>query len=174
MHNLGLDEFIEWYGQQPRPGFTKATVSAWRGALEARRLGAVSINVRITSVRKLSRLPTTGCSRRSWRPISCGRLVYFPLMAFCTNCGTQLSEGARFCYNCGRPLSTATATAPAPASEPLDYTIQGDNLQVARVRLKPGQELYAEAGKMVYKTANVKWETRMTGAATQDASRYSL
>ena len=85
-------------------------------------------------------------------------------MAFCTNCGTQLSEGARFCYNCGRPLSTATATTPAPAPEPLDYTIQGDNLQVARVRLRPGQELYAEAGKMVYKTANVKWETRMTGA----------
>jgi len=48
--------------------------------------------------------------------------------------------------------------------EPLDYTIQGDNLQVARVRLKPGQEVYAEAGKMVYKTANVQWETRMSGA----------
>ena len=45
----------------------------------------------------------------------------------------------------------------------LDYTIQGDNLQVARVRLAPGQELYAEAGKMVYKTANVHWDTRMSG-----------
>lgn len=54
MYNLGLDEFIEWYGQQPRPGFTKATVKAWRGELEARRLGAVSINVRITAVRKLA------------------------------------------------------------------------------------------------------------------------
>ena len=49
-------------------------------------------------------------------------------------------------------------------SEPLDYTIQGDNLQLARIRLKPGQEIYAEAGKMVYKTANVQWETRMSGA----------
>jgi hypothetical protein len=54
VYNLGLDEFIEWYGQQPRPGFTKATVNAWRGALEARRLGAVSINVRITAVRRLA------------------------------------------------------------------------------------------------------------------------
>ena len=35
-------------------GFTKATVAAWRVALEARGLGAVSINVRITSVRKLA------------------------------------------------------------------------------------------------------------------------
>ena len=50
------------------------------------------------------------------------------------------------------------------AAEPLDYTIQGDNLQVARVRLKTGQDIYAEAGKMVYKTSNVQWETRMSGA----------
>jgi len=89
-------------------------------------------------------------------------------MAFCTNCGNQTAEGARFCNSCGRPVgaagSGATASA-APAPEPLDYTIQGDNLQVARIRLKPGQELYAEAGKMVYKTANVQWETRMTGAS---------
>jgi site-specific recombinase XerD len=54
VYNLGLDEFIAWYGQEPRPGFTKATVSAWRVALEARSLGAVSINVRITAVRKLA------------------------------------------------------------------------------------------------------------------------
>ena len=34
--DLGLDEFFEWFGQEQRPGFTKATVSAWRVALEAR------------------------------------------------------------------------------------------------------------------------------------------
>src|SRR5689334_14907175 len=54
VYNLGLDEFFAWYGQEPRPGFTKATVSAWRVALEARGLGAVSVNVRITAVRKLA------------------------------------------------------------------------------------------------------------------------
>src|SRR6516165_9363741 len=54
VYNLGLDEFFEWYRREPRPGFTKATVSAWRVALEARGLGAVSINVRITAVRKLA------------------------------------------------------------------------------------------------------------------------
>jgi site-specific recombinase XerD len=52
--NLGLDEFFEWFGREQRPGFTKATVSAWRVALEARGLGSVSINVRITAVRKLA------------------------------------------------------------------------------------------------------------------------
>lgn len=50
-----------------------------------------------------------------------------------------------------------------PVAAPLDYTIQGDNLQVARIKLKPGQELYAEAGKMIYKTPAVLWETRMSG-----------
>src|SRR5450756_736556 len=54
VYNLGLDEFFEWYGLEPRPGFTKATVCAWRVALELRGLGTVSINVRITAVRKLA------------------------------------------------------------------------------------------------------------------------
>src|SRR5258706_13298436 len=54
VYNLGLDEFIAWYAQEPRVGFTKATVSAWRVVLEARGLGSVSINVRIPAVRKLA------------------------------------------------------------------------------------------------------------------------
>src|SRR5437016_6555717 len=83
-------------------------------------------------------------------------------MPFCVNCGAQIGDQASFCGSCGRPLGAASSTT-AAVSEPLDYTIQGDNLQVARVRLKPGQEVYAEAGKMVYKTANVQWETRMSG-----------
>src|SRR5258707_6181330 len=37
VYNFGLDEFFEWYGREPRPGFTKATVSAWRVTLEARK-----------------------------------------------------------------------------------------------------------------------------------------
>src|ERR1700723_1387783 len=54
VYNLGLDEFFAWYELEPRSGFTKATVSAWRVALEARELGSISINVRITAVRKLA------------------------------------------------------------------------------------------------------------------------
>src|ERR1019366_7701281 len=55
VYNLGLDEFIAWFTLEPRPaGFTKATVTAWRVALEARKLGPISINVRITAVRKLA------------------------------------------------------------------------------------------------------------------------
>ena len=85
-------------------------------------------------------------------------------MAFCTNCGTRLADQAAFCTGCGAPAQGSTAAAAlTPVREPLEYSIQGDNLQVARISLKPGQEIYAEAGKMVYKTANVEWETRMSG-----------
>ena len=59
--------------------------------------------------------------------------------------------------------STTFSTPGAMAQEPLNYEIQGENLQIIRCKLKPGQELYAEAGKMVYKTSNVSWETKMQG-----------
>jgi len=86
-------------------------------------------------------------------------------LAFCTNCGYKLSDNSRFCPNCG--YASGSAAAPSAAAEPvltpLDYNIQGDNLQIARVRLQPGQEVYAEAGRMIYKTPAVMWETRMSG-----------
>jgi len=84
-------------------------------------------------------------------------------MAYCTQCGSKANDDARFCASCGKSFAGAVAAAPALAAEPLEYTIQGDNLQVARLKLRPGQEVYAEAGKMLYKTANVFWESRMSG-----------
>ena len=77
-----------------------------------------------------------------------------------------MPDAANFCGACGRAVggaATAWSGPAAPLPDPLDYTIVGDNLQIARVRLKSGQEVYAEAGKMIYKTANVAWDTRMTG-----------
>lgn len=86
-------------------------------------------------------------------------------MPFCTNCGNQVGDQSKFCPACGSQVGTAPAPVQSysAAPTPLDYTIHGDNLQVARIRLTPGQEIYAEAGKMVYKHASVFWETRMTG-----------
>ena len=40
--------------QEPCPGFSKATVSAWRASLEARGLGSLSIIIRLSAIRKLA------------------------------------------------------------------------------------------------------------------------
>ncbi|MEZ5356192.1 MAG: TIGR00266 family protein [Bryobacteraceae bacterium] len=88
-------------------------------------------------------------------------------MPFCTTCGNQVGDGARFCPGCGGSMAASSAGAVAPAysasAEPIEYEIHGDNLQVARVKLRRGQEVFAEAGKMVYKTTSVQWETKMSG-----------
>src|SRR6266436_5252259 len=54
VYNMALDEFMGWFQQAPRPGFTKATVSAWRVSLEARGLGSSSIIIRMAAIRKLA------------------------------------------------------------------------------------------------------------------------
>src|SRR6266446_10467145 len=54
VYNMALDEFLRWFQQAPRPGFTKATVSAWRVSLEERRLGSSSIIIRMSAIRKLA------------------------------------------------------------------------------------------------------------------------
>jgi len=64
VYNHALDEFFAWYGREPRPGFTKATVRAWRVALEARGLGSVTVGsgkpvcCRASSAKKSYRPPT--------------------------------------------------------------------------------------------------------------------
>jgi site-specific recombinase XerD len=54
VYNMALNEFMDWFQQAPRPGFTKATVSAWRVSLEERRLGSSSIIIRMSAIRKLA------------------------------------------------------------------------------------------------------------------------
>src|SRR5437879_336247 len=54
VYNMALDEFMGWFQQAPRPGFTKATVSAWRVSLEDRKLGSSSIIIRMPAIRKLA------------------------------------------------------------------------------------------------------------------------
>jgi site-specific recombinase XerD len=54
VYNMALDEFYGWFLQEPRPGFTKATVSAWRVSLEVRGLGSSSIIIRMSAIRKLA------------------------------------------------------------------------------------------------------------------------
>src|SRR5271155_323281 len=54
VYNMALEEFLAWFQQAPRPGFTKATVSARRVSLEERGLGSSSIIIRMPAIRKLA------------------------------------------------------------------------------------------------------------------------
>src|SRR2546427_5536073 len=55
VYNMALDEFMVWFRQEPRPGgFCKASVSAWRASLDARKLGSSSIIIRMSAIRKLA------------------------------------------------------------------------------------------------------------------------
>lgn len=54
VYNMALDEFMTWFRQEPRPGLSKATVSAWRASLESRGLGSSSIIIRMSAIRKLA------------------------------------------------------------------------------------------------------------------------
>jgi integrase len=57
-YGQALDAFERWCaesgGPEGHPGFTKATVQAWRTALESASLAAASINVRLSAVKKLA------------------------------------------------------------------------------------------------------------------------
>jgi hypothetical protein len=80
VYNLGLDEFIAWFTLEPRPaGFTKATVTAWRVALEARRLGPISINVRITAARWVNCHPQRSLSVTKTSFVN-GSLITFAIL----------------------------------------------------------------------------------------------
>src|SRR5260370_15241968 len=54
VYNMALDEFIAWFQEAPRPGLSKATVSAWRASLEARSLRSSSISIRMSPIRELT------------------------------------------------------------------------------------------------------------------------
>ena len=53
-YGQALDDFFRWCGADVAGGFTKATVTAYRADLEARRLSSSTINQRLSAIRKLA------------------------------------------------------------------------------------------------------------------------
>ena len=117
-------------------------------------------------------------------------------MAFCTNCGTQLPDGSRFCSNCGATMCAAPAGggatmggAPAPGTQAIppgmmqkgnilfskadviDYEIIGDDMQMVEIVLDPGESVIAEAGAMNYMEAAIKMETVFGDGSGADANK---
>ena len=54
MYARALDDFFSWWNGQGRPPFGRATVQAWRAALEAKGLAPASVNQKLSAVRKLA------------------------------------------------------------------------------------------------------------------------
>jgi len=54
MYARALEDFFAWWNGQGRPPFTRATVQAWRAALESKGLAPASVNQNLSAVRKLA------------------------------------------------------------------------------------------------------------------------
>jgi integrase len=54
MYARALEDFFAWWNGQGRPPFTRATVQAWRAALEAKGLAPASVNQKLSAMRKLA------------------------------------------------------------------------------------------------------------------------
>ncbi|MCM8785560.1 MAG: TIGR00266 family protein [Candidatus Omnitrophica bacterium] len=50
----------------------------------------------------------------------------------------------------------------------MKYEIIGGNLQFVKINIVPGEEIYAEAGKMMFKSDNVIMETKIEGQTPKD------
>ena len=53
----------------------------------------------------------------------------------------------------------------------MDYKISGDNLQLVTLNIDPGEKIYAEAGTMVYMSANMQMEAKMRGGLLKGLGR---
>lgn len=94
----------------------------------------------------------------------------------CTQCGFDAGS-AKFCVQCGSPMSDAAAapadnpitpTAPQPLvdsgprmrrAHEVEFKIYGEDLQFVEIMLDPQETIVAEAGAMMYKDTAIKMET---------------
>ena len=53
-YHHAIDEFVEWYGSEPRLSFSKTVVVRYRMHLESRHLAPGTINFRLGAVRRLA------------------------------------------------------------------------------------------------------------------------
>ena len=101
VYNMALEEFLAWFQEAPRPGFTKATVSAWRVSPHIRRVpickrlafGSRRIVDGTTGIDKACRRETFGsCSRASARSDRCDLASSVAATAWFHNAGMSRME----------------------------------------------------------------------------------
>lgn len=52
-------------------------------------------------------------------------------MAFCSKCGTEISDGAKFCPGCGAAVNAPVQAQPAPDSEPRPQAAPTEDADIA-------------------------------------------
>lgn len=67
-------------------------------------------------------------------------------MAFCTNCGTQVSDGVKFCTSCGTPIAAAPVAEqqPVTAAPPLQTVQHPPSRQTPVYAVPPASTVYQE------------------------------
>lgn len=101
---------------------------------------------------------------------------------YCQKCGTQLSDGTKFCTSCGSPVGSAVGNPSAGPSvpntqyqsvqpAPLIYKIFGDNLPAVSIRLNPGESIFTQAGGMTWMDSGITMETNMQGGFMKGIGR---
>jgi uncharacterized protein (TIGR00266 family) len=105
---------------------------------------------------------------------------------FCTNCGAQNEDQAKFCTTCGKPLQLSAVPsvnnqqqAESPAvtqfssqqSGQLNYSIFGDNMPAVSIRLNAGESIYTQSGGMTWMDNGINMETNMKGGFMKGLGR---
>jgi hypothetical protein len=98
VYNMALDEFLGWFQQAPRPGFTKATVSASRVSLRTAASGR--------------RQSSLGCPQSVSWPAADNRLLAPELAAGITRVKSAKTQGIRTGNWLSLPQAQALLSAP--------------------------------------------------------------
>ena len=54
---------------------------------------------------------------------------------FCKNCGTQLSDDSKFCYNCGYKTDETSSNESTVSTEPNDIKIDNEDVRELVINL---------------------------------------
>ena len=91
----------------------------------------------------------------------------------CTQCGSMINPGNKFCAGCGATAQAGGSiqNAAKRVSDEIDYVIIGDDMQAVIITLDPGEGIRSEAGSMLYMEDGIKMETGATGGIWKGIKR---
>ncbi len=108
---------------------------------------------------------------------------------FCSNCGSQIEDGSKFCGSCGAPVQPTAAPQPyilpqadyaqagggqrvrMKRADEVEFTIHGEDLQFVEILLDPGETIVAEAGSMMYMDSAVRMDTIFGDGSGRDEGK---